>query len=119
MVQTIRNVAIIMLLALVVAFVPGGDAAADTILVALTMVFLAAIAWACARLYRDQQLTLSTMRDSRRAVLFGAVGAILLLIVGFEQFSSWDGGVVLWIALMAAAVAAIFVVAREATSNTY
>jgi hypothetical protein len=119
MVQTIRNVAIIMLLALVVAFVPGGDAAADTILVALSMVFLAAIAFAVARLYRDQQLTLSAMQDSRRAILFGAVGAIVLLIVGFEQFSSWDGGVLLWIALMAAAVAAIFVVVRDATRNVY
>ena len=35
--QTARNVAIVMLLALVVAVVPGGDAAADTILVAISM----------------------------------------------------------------------------------
>ena len=72
MLETARNVAIIMLLALVVAVVPGGDAAAEAILVALSMAFLAAIAWFVARLYRDQQLTLATMPDSRRAILFGA-----------------------------------------------
>ena len=63
MLQTARNVAIIMLLALIVAVVPGGDAAAEAILVALSMAFLAAIAWFVARLYRDQQLTLATMPD--------------------------------------------------------
>ena len=119
MLQTVRNVAIIMLLALVITVVPGGDAAAQTILVALSMAFLAAIAWACARLYRDQEMTLSTMPDSRRALLFGAVGAIALLIVGFEEFSSWGGGVLVWIALMAGAVAAIFLVWRDASANTY
>jgi hypothetical protein len=119
MLQTIRNVAIIMLIALVITVVPGGDAAAQTILVALSMLFLAAIAFACARLYRDQEMTLSTMADSRRAMLFGAIGAIALLIVGYEEFRSWDGGVLVWIGLMAGAVAAIFLVVRDATTNTY
>ncbi len=118
MLQTIRNVAIIMLLALVITVVPGGDAAAETILVALSMVFLAAISWAVARLYHDQEMTLSTMPDSRRAILFGAIGAIALLIVGYEEFDSRDGGVLVWIGLMAAAIAAIFLVVRDATSNT-
>lgn len=117
MLETARNVAIIMLLALIVAVVPGGDAAAEAILVALSMAFLAAIAWFVARLYRDQQLTLATMPDSRRAILFGGVGAICLLIVGYEEFRSWGGGILVWIALMAAAVAAIFLTWRDA--NTY
>ena len=116
MLQTIRNVAIIMLLALVITIVPGGDDAAQTILVALSMVFLAAIAWAGARFYREQQLTLSGIPDSRRAILFGAVGAIALLIVGYEEFRSWDGGVLVWIGLMTGAVAAIFLVWRDAVT---
>jgi hypothetical protein len=115
--QTARNVAIILFLALIVAVVPGGDAAAEAILVALSMAFLAAIAWFCARLYRDQSMTLDGMPDSRRAILFGSVGAIALLIVGYEEFRSWDGGILVWIALMAGAVAAIFLTWREA--NTY
>ena len=114
--QTARNVAIILLLALVVDLVPGGGDAAETALVAISMAFLAAIAWFVARLYREQEMTLMTLSDGRRALLFGAVGAIALLIVGFEEFSSWDGGIVVWIALMAGAVGAIFMVWRDATS---
>jgi hypothetical protein len=116
MAQTLRNLAIIMLLALVVAVVPGGDAAAETILVALSMAFLAAIAWAAARLYRSQEMTLDTIPDGRKAILFGAIGAIALLIVGFEGFQERDGGILIWIALMAASVTAIFLVWREATT---
>lgn len=116
MAQTIRNVAIIMALAFVVAVVPGGDDAAETVLTALSMIFLAAIAWAAARFYRSQEMTLDTIPDGKRALLFGSIGAILLLVVGFEEFQERDGGVLVWIALMAAAIAAIFVVWRDATT---
>lgn len=116
-VQTARNVAIILVLAAIVDLVPGGGAAADTILVAISMAFLTVIAWFVYRIYRSQELTLSTLGDGRRAILFGAVGAILLLIAGYEEFQGWAGGIVLWIALIAAAAAAIFLVWREA--DTY
>ena len=116
MTQTIRNVAIIALLALGVTVVPGGGAAAETVLVAISMAFLAAIAWFGFRLYREQQMTLMTIPDGRRAILFGALGAIALLIVGYEEFRAWDGGILVWIALMAGAVAAIFLVWRDATA---
>jgi hypothetical protein len=117
MLPTLRNVAIIALLALAIAVLPGGGAAAETTLTALSMAFLAAIAFFIYRLYREQQMTMMTLSDGRRAILFGAVGAIALLIVGFEEFS-WEGGIVLWIALMAAAVGAIFLVWRDATTYT-
>jgi hypothetical protein len=114
--RTARNVAIILLLAAAVDLLPGGGAAAETVLVALSMAFLAAIAWFAFGLYRSQEMTLMTLTDGRRALLYGAVGAIALLIVGFEEFESWSGGILLWIALMAAAVGAIFMVWRDATT---
>jgi O-antigen/teichoic acid export membrane protein len=115
-VQTIRNIAIIAALAAGVDFLPGGGAAAATVLSALTMIFFAAIAWLIYRVYREQQLTLSTLTDGRKAGLFGAVGGIALLVVGYDDFSSWTGGVLLWVALMAACVAVIFLVWRGATT---
>jgi O-antigen/teichoic acid export membrane protein len=114
--QTLRNIAIIAALAAGVDFLPGGGAAAATVLSALTMIFFAAIAWLIYRVYREQQLTLSTLSDTRKAGLFGAVGAIALLVVGYDDFSSWTGGLLLWIALMAGCVAIIFLVWREATT---
>jgi hypothetical protein len=114
--QTLRNVAIILALAAIVDFLPGGGAAADTVMSALSMIFFAAIAWFVYRLYREQQLTLATLTDARRAGLFGAIGGIALLIVAYDDFRSWSGGVLLWIALLAACIGAIFLIWRRATT---
>jgi hypothetical protein len=114
--QTIRNVAIILALAAAVDFLPGGGAAADAVMAALTLIFLAAIAWFVYRLYREQQLTLSTLSDPQKAGLFGAAGGIALLIAAYDEFSSWNGGVLLWIALLAGCIGAIFAIWRNAST---
>jgi hypothetical protein len=77
--RNLRNVAIVMLLALLVAFAPHGGNVADAILTAITMGFLAAIAWTVFVLSRQNQLTLAGLSDGRRAVLYGGLGLILLL----------------------------------------
>jgi hypothetical protein len=106
-----------MALAAGVDFLPGGGDAAATVLAALTLIFLASIAWLVYRLYREQQLTLATLSDARRAALFGAVGGIALLIVAISNdVFDFEGGVVLWVALMAACAAAIFLIWRDATT---
>jgi hypothetical protein len=117
MLQTVRNVAIILALAAAIDFLPGGGAAAATVLAALTLIFLASIAWLVYRVYREQQLTLATLTDSRRAGLFGAVGGIALLVVAISNdVFDFQGGLVLWIALMAACIAVIFLIWRDATT---
>ena len=114
--QTIRNIAIILALAAAVDFLPGGGNAAAAVLTALSMIFLAAIAWLLYRVYNEQQLTLASLSDGRKAGLFGAVGAIALLVVAYDDFSSWAGGLLLWIALMAACIGTIFLIWRSTTT---
>lgn len=114
--RTARNVAIVMLVAVPVAFVPGGGNAADALLAALTMALLAGIAWMVYRLSRENQLTLATLSDGRRAILYGAVGLLALLVAGSDRLFSSGGGTLLWIVLLAAAVAAIWRVWMEASS---
>lgn len=117
MLPTLRNVAIIALLALGVTVIPGGGAAAQTMLNALGIAFLAAIAWFAYTVYRQQELTLATMPDGRRALLFGSVGLIALLVAGYDQFREWGNGAILgWILLLAGAIIAIVAVWREATT---
>lgn len=117
MLRTARNVAIIALLALAITVVPGGDAAARTVLNALGMAFLAAIAWFAYTVYRQQRLTIDGLDDGRKAILFGSVGLICLLIAGYTQFRLWgDGAVVGWIAMLAICVIAIIAVWRDATT---
>lgn len=115
--RALRNVAIVVALALAVAFVPGGGNAADAVLTAITMAFLAAIAWAVYVASRQSQLTLATLSDGRRAILYGALGLIALLIAGADELFSTGGGTLAWIVLLAASIAAIWRVWIEA--NTY
>ena len=106
-----------MLLALVVAFAPAGGNAADTILTAITMGFLAAIAWTVFVLSRQNQLTLASLSDGRRAILYAAVGMIALLIAGGDELFSSGGGTLVWLLLLGASIAAIWRIWIEA--NTY
>jgi hypothetical protein len=114
--RSLRNVAIVLALALVVAFAPAGGNAADAILTAITMGFLAAIAWTVFVLSRQNQLTLATLSDGRRAILYGGLGLIALLIAGSDEMFSSGGGTLAWILLLGAAVAAIWKVWAEANS---
>ena len=114
--QTVRNVAIIAVLALGVAFIPGGGTAAETALAALTMGFLAAMAFFAYRLYRENQLTLYTLTDARRVILYGAFGVIALMIAGADELLDSGGGTVVWIGLIALSAFAIFRVWTDATS---
>ena len=75
--RTARNIAIIAVLAIPVAFAPAGGNVADAILQALLLGFLAGIAAMAYMLYRQNQLTLSTLPDSRRALLYVAVAVSL------------------------------------------
>ena len=115
--RTARNVAIIMVLALGVAFIPGGGNVVDTIFAAISMGFLAGIAWMLYTLSRENQLTLATLSDGRRAIFYGAFGMLALLIAGTDKLFSTGGGTVLWILLLAASVVAIWRIWVEA--NTY
>jgi hypothetical protein len=112
--RTARNVAIVMLLALVVAFAPAGGNAADAIIAALTMGFLAVIAWALFTLSRQNQLSLAALSDGRRAILYAALGLIALLIAGSDKLFASGGGTLAWILLLGASIAAIWRIWIEA-----
>jgi hypothetical protein len=116
-VRTLRNAAIVMLLALLVGFAPAGGNAADTVLAAITMGFLAGIAWTVFVLSRQNQLTLAALSDGRRAILYAAIGMIVLLIAGSDELFATGGGTLAWILLLGASVAAIWRIWIEA--NTY
>lgn len=114
--RTLRNIAIIAVLALGVAFVPGGGTAAEAVLAALFMGFLATIGFLGHRLYKQHQLTLLALPDGRRALLYAALGAIALMIAGTDELLDSGGGTLIWIAVLALSVLAILQVWREASA---
>jgi hypothetical protein len=105
-----------MLLALGVAVLPGGGNLAAMVVTALTMALLGGIAWMLYVISRENQLTLSTLTDGRRAILYGAFGLLALLVAGSDKMFSTGGGTLLWIVLLGISVAAIWKVWMEASS---
>jgi hypothetical protein len=116
-VRIVRNIAIVMALAFGVAFLPAGGNVAEAVLTAITIGFLTAIAWTVYVLSRQNQLTLAALSDGRRAILYGAIGLIALLIAGSDEMFASGGGTLAWLLLLAASVAAIWRIWIEA--NTY
>jgi hypothetical protein len=115
-VRHVRNVLIILAIAAVVAFAPGGGNAASTVLTALTMGFFAAGSLVVYNLWRQNELTLATLTDARRAILYGAVALVVLLIAGTDEFFATGGGTLAWILLLGAAAAAIWRIWQDARS---
>lgn len=115
--RTLRNVAIVLVLALAVAFLPSGENVAEAVLTLITMGFLAGISWMLYVLSREKQLTLATLTDGRRAIFYGAFGLLVLLVAWADELFHTGGGTVLWILMLVGAVAAIWKVWSEA--NTY
>jgi hypothetical protein len=111
-----RNIAIIMLLALIVAEVPGGGNVAEGIFAALTVAFLVAIGATGYFAYRQNRYEYMTLPDRSRGVLLGAVGAIVLVIAGADVVVDWPGGVFILLAVIGLGIYAIFSVVMEARS---
>jgi hypothetical protein len=114
--RTVRNIAIIMLLALVVAFIPGGGDVAKAIVTAITIAFLATIAWAAYTLYRQNQLTWFSLTDGQRAQVVIALGLVVLMIAGADELLSTGLGTLAWILALGVAAAMVWRVWLEARS---
>ena len=99
-----RNIAIIMLLALVVAVVPGGDNAAEAIVAAVSLIFMALIAFAGWLLFRQYRFSYMGLEERRRQVFVAAVGAIALMIAGADEMTRSGGGLAAWLFILGIAI---------------
>ena len=109
-----RNILINAVLALGVAFLPKGGNVADAVLTGITMAFLAGIAWTVYRLHYTFRTSLLALPDSRRVLLYGAVGMIVFLIAGASRMFDTGLGTMAWLLLMGSALAGIWLIVSEA-----
>ncbi len=112
--QALRNAAIIALLALALTVLPAGGNLATALLTALSLAFLAAIGLLAVRAWRDAGLFRDSLTDRRRALLYGALGAIALMIAGTDELLATGPGTVLWAAILFASGWLIYTIWREA-----
>ena len=110
---TARNVAIILLLAAVVTFVPGGGTAADAILALMSIVFFGGLAWFVARLYLEHRATIFGLGDRVRGLLYGAIGVVVVTVTATARLWDTGGGTLLWFLLVGGASYALFAVYRS------
>jgi hypothetical protein len=100
----LRNVAIIVAIATVVALVPGGGTTARVVITAVSLIFLAALAWVASILYREHRTTLYSLDDSRRAALYAAAAVLAVTLTATSK------GSVAWLVLVGVSVYTLFAV---------
>ena len=112
-----RNILIIALLAAGVAFLPNGGNFADAVLTAITMAFLAGIAWTVYRIEYQYRTSMLALPESRRVILYSSFGLVVLLIAGASKMFSTGLGTMAWLLLMASALVGVWLILSEARSS--
>jgi hypothetical protein len=108
-----RNVGIILVLAALVAFIPGGGTTADVIGAILSTLILVSLVFLVARLYREHRFDLDGLGDRWRGLLYGAIGVAILAMAARPRLSDTSGGTLVWVALLGCASYAVYMVWRH------
>ena len=101
---TVRNVAIIAVLAAMVAILPGGGTGASVVLAALYLLFLGAGLWVAAIMYREHRGSLYLLGDGKRALLYIAAGVLAVTLTATSKLWASPAGEIAWLALVGASV---------------
>ena len=110
----IRNILIIVALALIVWLVPGGGTGSSTIYNLLTIVLTAGLLFFGYRLYMEHRATIFGLGDNQRAWLYGSVALVAVALLSTRRL--WDAGglgVLIWMLMIGLAVWGVYRVWRE------
>jgi hypothetical protein len=108
-----RNVAIVLALAALVAFLPGGGNGAAVIGAVLQTLIIVSLVYLLARFYRERRLDLEGLGDTWRGVLYGAIAAALVAMAARERLFDSGAGTLLWFAVLGGASYALYRVWRH------
>ncbi len=110
---TVRNVAIILVLAAGIAFIPGGGTTAALVGAILSTLFLVALVFFAYRFYREHRLELDGLGDRWRGLLYGAIGVVVLALASLPRLQNSSGGTLVVIVLLGGAAFAFYAVWRH------
>jgi hypothetical protein len=114
--KTVRNVAILLVLAAAVAFLPGGHRAAYTVRTVLGVAFSAGLAYAGLWFYRQRRVDLYSLGDGRRALVYGAIGVGVVMLAAKTRMWETGFGELIWFVLLGLVGYALFAVYRYSRS---
>ncbi len=115
--KIVRNIAIIALIAAAVEFLPGGGKAASAFAAALWVVFAAGLGWFAYRAYREHRVSLHSLGDAHRALLYGAVAVAYATLAARSRMWETGFGEFVWFVLIGLSVYGLLAVYRY--SRTY
>jgi hypothetical protein len=107
---TARNIIIILALAAIVAFAPGGGTGGSVILTAVYLVFLGALGWVGSIVYRERRGSIYLLGEKRRAVLYGAIVVLAVTLTATSRLWASPAGSVAWLVLIGGSIYAIFAI---------
>jgi hypothetical protein len=111
--STARNIGIILVLAAIVAFAPGGGKGASLITQVLSAVVTVVIALILGRLYLQFRSEIYGLGDRWRLVLYAAAGVILVTLAASRRLFDSGPGTLLWFALLAGSGYALYLTWRQ------
>jgi hypothetical protein len=111
--KTVRNIAIVVLIAAAIYLIPGGGRASQTFLGILYIGFAVAIGYIGLRLYREHHVALHSLGDTYRGLLYGAIAFAVLAYAARARM--WESGLgeLLWFVLVGGIVYALIAVYRH------
>jgi hypothetical protein len=114
--RNVRNIAIIVAIAAAVYLLPGGGHVASTFEAALWVAFGIGIAYLGLRMYREHRISLYSLGDRHRALLYGAVALGLFAYAARKRMWETGSGELLWFVLVGCVVYALLTVFRHSRS---
>ena len=110
MTKGVRTVLIIVAIAAVIWAIPSGERSSDAIGQALSALIWATFVLIGVRVYREGRSRIELLGDAHRLLLYGSLGLIVVAMAARPSMVGTGGGTLVWIVLLAAAVAMLYAV---------
>ena len=101
---TLRNVGIVLLLALVVFAVPGGGTAAGIVSAFISVAFAVGIWLFAMRMYREHRVAIFGLGDRYRAVFYASMAALLFAGAAARHWFDDSALTLLWFVVLGAGI---------------
>jgi hypothetical protein len=109
----LRNIAILILLAVIVWQVPGGATASSTISNVLSVIFVGGILFLAFRLYMEHRAEVFGLEERQRGVLYAGLALVAITLVATSRMWNAGGvGAIVWMLMMGAGIYAVYGVWR-------
>lgn len=111
--STARSVGVLLAIAALIAFLPGGDDVSSVASRTLSLAFISVIVFGISWAYRHNRFDLEPLTPRTRALLYSAIGLLAVAFAASSRLTPTAGGTLFLIGLFAAAGAGLYFVWRE------